>query len=72
MVDPYMVRVRVSPGEPLGDAMSKLRSWLDSQKIQLAEFKTIPDAKGYVFDVAFRSINDAARFRNQFQARQRE
>ena len=65
MIDPYVVRVRVSSGQPLADAMNRLRIWLDHQKIQPAEFKTITDAKGYALDIAFRSVTDAERFRRQ-------
>jgi hypothetical protein len=66
MTDPFTVRVRVFPGDDLGDAMSKLRRWLDGEKIQLSTFRTGIDARGYTFDVGFRTVDDLKRFRAQF------
>ena len=68
MTDPLTVRVRVFQSDSLGDAMSKMRLWLDGEKIQLAMFKTGVDARGYMLDVGFRTIDDAERFRAQFPA----
>jgi hypothetical protein len=64
--DPYTVSVRVSRGDPLGDAMKPIRTWLDSEKIQTAAFTTASDARGYTFAIGFRNIGDADRFRQQF------
>jgi hypothetical protein len=40
LTDPLTVMVRVAPGDPLGEAMSQIRVWLDGQKIQTASFAT--------------------------------
>jgi hypothetical protein len=72
--DPYTVIVRVSPGDPLGDAMNRIRTWLDREKVQTATFTTASDAKGYTFTIGFKNIGDAGHFRQQFAgvtARQR-
>jgi hypothetical protein len=61
---PFTTVVRLSSGEQLGKTMN--RTWLDSEKIQPAEFRTMADAKGYVFTIGFRNLNDADRFRAQF------
>jgi hypothetical protein len=67
MITPHKARVRVSRGEALGDVMKTLRTWLDGQKIEPTEFKTIVDARGFTLDFGFASAIDADRFRNQFQ-----
>jgi len=66
--DPYTVNVRVSKGDPLGEAMNRIRAWLDSQKIQPAEFKTAANANGYTFSIAFRDTSQADLFRAHFSA----
>lgn len=66
MTDLFTVRVRVFHGDSLGDAMSRMRHWLDGEKIELATFRTRMDARGYTFDVGFRSSDDLERFRAQF------
>jgi hypothetical protein len=58
---PIAVIVRVSLGDPLGDAMSHVRKWLDSDT-------TTVDARGYRLAVGFRSGWDADRFRRRFSA----
>jgi outer membrane lipoprotein-sorting protein len=60
--------VRVSPGQQLGETMIRLRTWLDREKIQPAEFKTAVDGKGYKFTIGFLNTNDVERFRAQFGA----
>jgi hypothetical protein len=66
MTDPFTVRVGVFQGDDLGDAMSRLRDWLDAEKIQLATFRTGVDTRGYPLDVGFRTVDDSKRFRAQF------
>jgi hypothetical protein len=46
--------------------MSRIRTWLDAQKIQTATFTTAADANGYTLTVGFRNAGDAERFRFQF------
>jgi hypothetical protein len=66
MPDPFTVTVRLSKGDPLGETMIRLRTWLDAAKIQPAAFRTNADPKGYTFAIGFRDMNDADRFRAQF------
>jgi hypothetical protein len=65
---PIAVIVRVSLGDPLGDAMSHVRKWLDSEKIRPTSFPTTVDARGYRLAVGFRSGWDADRFRRRYSA----
>jgi hypothetical protein len=46
--------------------MMKTRVWLDDQKIELFEFTTKLDAKGYSCRFQFRKIADADLFRAEF------
>ena len=64
--DALTVTLRLSPEGKLGETMNKLRSWLDREKIQVADFKTAVDPKGYVLIIGFPSPDAADRFRQQF------
>ena len=66
ITDPFTVVVRLSEGESLGATMSKLRAWLDCEKIHAVEFKIEVDARGYTFRIGFPTIEAADRFRSQF------
>lgn len=68
---PFTVVVRLSQGENLGETMNRLRSWLDREKIQIAEFKTEADATGYTFKIGFLTVDAANRFRRQFASKDR-
>jgi hypothetical protein len=48
-----------------GEAMSLLRSWLDSQRMQLTHFKLAPLGR-VGFEVGFRDDADAIRFESGF------
>ena len=62
----HKIIVRVRHGDSLGDAMCRIRSWLDDQKIETAGFTTAAKAGGYTFTIGFQSSADADRFRHQF------
>ncbi len=64
--DLLTVIVHLADGEPLGDAMSRIRAWLDREKIETATFKTMAAAEGHVLAIGFRNASDAGRFRDQF------
>jgi len=59
--------VRIPIGESLGDTIGKLKTWLDGQKIVVAQYTTTVDGKGYKYTVRFRNLDDADRFRAQFR-----
>jgi hypothetical protein len=47
--------------------METIRLWLDSQKIQTANFKIVPAANGNRrFEIGFRLEDEAELFRQQF------
>ena len=61
------VRVRVPRVEDLGETMSKIRTWLDRQKVQTASFRTTADPSGHLLTIGFASEENAKRFRKQFR-----
>lgn len=64
--DPLTAIVRVSPGEPLGTVMGRIRTWLDREKIQTTTFSTKVDARGFALTIGFHRAGDADRFCRQF------
>jgi hypothetical protein len=60
--DHLTVTVRVPGSDPLGDAGKRIRTWLDSQKIQIATFATAADARGYTFTISYMDVSDAEQF----------
>jgi hypothetical protein len=60
--DHLTVTVRVPEGDPLGNVGKRIRTWLDSQKIQIATFATAADARGYTFTISFMDDSDADQF----------
>lgn len=48
------------------EAMSRLRIWLDSRKIQPAGFKLAPNGASLSFEITFHSERDAALFGKEF------
>jgi hypothetical protein len=62
---PLTVFVAKPDGVSYGEAMSRVRVWLDSQKMQPAMFKLAPLGR-VGFEIAFRSDDDVMRFQNGF------
>jgi len=48
-----------------GEAMSRVRMWLDYQKMQTSAFKLAPAGRSG-FEITFVSADDASRFRFEF------
>jgi hypothetical protein len=49
-----------------GEAMSRVRMWLDSRKVQTSAFKLASPAGRSGFEISFVSADDASRFRSEF------
>ena len=54
------------PRQSLASTMSDMRSWLDSHRIELAGFTVAPAKTGIVYDIRFRSENEANQFGRAF------
>ena len=64
--DPRIAKVRISRDASLGATMSKMRIWLDKQKIQPARWEAMVDAKGFTVTIAFHRDDESELFRRQF------
>ncbi len=64
--DPRIAKVRISKDASLGATMSKMRIWLDKQKIQPARWDAMVDAKGFTVTIAFHRDDESQLFRQQF------
>jgi hypothetical protein len=60
------VRAEHLPDTPFGGTMNKIRTWLDSEKIEPKDFKTVMARQGLGFEIRFKSERDAERFQHQF------
>jgi hypothetical protein len=65
--DPQIVRVETSD-ERFDATMQRLQAWLDVEQLAVAEFKVSPGPTGFVFEIGFRNLADAERFRRRFAA----
>jgi hypothetical protein len=50
------------PRQSLAPTMAAMRTWLDSQKIELVGFRVGPVETGIAYDIRFRSKEEAGRF----------
>ena len=63
---PLIVRVE-RPGKAFGTAMNEIRSWLDSHKIQPADFRPGKSDPGAVaFEIRFKREEEAHLFEQAF------
>lgn len=61
------VRIEHLRGTAVGPLLNDMRTWLDHHGIQPIEFRTATlDIDDIVFDVEFRHVDQAARFRAVF------
>jgi len=65
-----LVRIENPPGASVGKMLSDMRTWLDHQGINPVDFKPVTLAYGGIaFEVFFRHLQQAALFRDAFDAR---
>jgi hypothetical protein len=64
--DPRIAKVRISKDASLGATMSKMRIWLDKQKIQPARWDAMVDAKAFTVTIVFHRDDESELFRQQF------
>ena len=63
---PLIVVVTKSEPETYGELLGRCRIWLDEHQIVPASFKPIAPGQGRGFEVDFKTVEDAARFRCVF------
>jgi hypothetical protein len=64
--NPSVISAKVPRHTPLGSTMSEIRIWLDNERIQLADFKTVVGRAGLGFEIRFKSEREAERFQERF------
>jgi hypothetical protein len=60
------IEVNRPPGAPIGTIMNEIRSWLDQNKIEPIDFKTVVGRQGIGFEIRFRTEGEAERFQREF------
>jgi hypothetical protein len=63
-----VVRAENLSGTPLGGAMNEIRTRLDQERIQPANFKIVVGRTGLGFEISFDCEAQAQRFRRQFSS----
>jgi hypothetical protein len=63
---PTVIRAATQRNTPLGSAMNEIRTWLDREKIEPVEFKTVVGRAGFGFEISFKSEDEAVRFQERF------
>lgn len=61
MATPTVIRA-----EELGNTMNNIRTWLDAEKIQPVDFRTVVGSAGIGFEISFRCEQEAQRFHERF------
>jgi hypothetical protein len=52
----------------LGSTITEIREWLDDEKIEPVDFKTLVGAMGIGFEISFKTEGEAERFQERFSA----
>lgn len=63
MATPTVIRA-----DNLGKTMKDIRIWLDAEKIEPTDFKTIVGHGGIGFEISFRSEQEVRHFRERFSS----
>ena len=68
LLTPVVLHADNRPNTPLGSAMNEIRTWLNGEKIEPVEFRTVVGEGGLGFEISFRHEREAERFRRRFAA----
>ena len=63
---PIRIEVNRPAGAPIGSIMNEIRSWLDQNRIEPVDFKTVVGREGIGFEIRFRTEGEAERFQREF------
>lgn len=61
-----VIRIEVPFGTSFGTTMNEIRTWLDSNKIQPANCRSVQISTGTELEINFHNEDDASRFEQQF------
>jgi hypothetical protein len=62
---PFYVRVE-TPRDAFADTLNEMRTWLDTHKIPLSDFKIVPTEAGIAVDLRFPDEYHASLFQQKF------
>jgi hypothetical protein len=63
---PTVIRAATRRSTPSANAINEIRTWLDREKIEPVEFKTVVGRAGFGFEISFKNEEEAARFQERF------
>ena len=63
----YTIHIETPVGTSLADAMSDIRSWLDTHKIEPVDFRSHSFEGVFVLDIRFGSPDEAQLFERDFR-----
>ena len=63
---PVVVQPKTTRDMPFAETMKDIRIWLDSERIQPAEFKAVVGRAGLGFEISFNDEREAERFQERF------
>ena len=66
VLTPVVVQAENSEKLPLAKTMKDIRIWLDSERIEPVQFKTVVGRGGLGFEISFRREHEADRFQERF------
>ena len=60
------IEVNRPVGTPIGQIMNEIRSWLDENRIEPVDFRTLVGREGIGFEIRFRTEQEGERFQRAF------
>jgi hypothetical protein len=66
LLTPVVVQAENSKDIPLAKTLKDIRIWLDSERIEPVQFKTVVSRAGLGFEISFRQESQAERFQKRF------
>jgi hypothetical protein len=66
LVTPVVLQAENAGGMSLDKTMRDIRVWLDGERIEPVQFKTVVGRAGLGFEISFRREREAERFQKRF------
>ena len=60
------IEVKRPAGTPISQIMNEIRSWLEENRIEPVDFKTLVGREGIGFEIRFRTEEEGERFQRAF------
>ena len=66
LLTPVVAQAENTRGRSLDQTMNEIRAWLDGERIEPAQFRTVVSRRGLGFEISFRREREAERFQGRF------